>query len=238
MAAIACSFLVGAPAFVAAEPGQIALDIAKTNRRVIAFGTATTEKVRVSLFKERGDKLLGSKGVRVEDGSYRTGFDRPLNGTCRVEVSNAHDRAEETFPCFIPEFGTGTAVLTSPTSSVEIDALIAETDAQRQYGLMYRPRMRDDLGMAFLWTNDTSGGFWMKDTLIPLSIAFFDSNGTILRIMDMEPCTEEQERSAQGCPTYSPGEGVNYRGALEVNRGAFDEWRITEGSDIEVTKDP
>ena len=211
---------------------EISIRIAKTARFVKPFGTATTEKVRVSLFKERpsGDKLLGSKGVRVEEGSYRTRFDRPLRGMCRVAVFNAHDRTVETFPCYIPDFPRGTAQMTAGvTDAVEIRVLIAETDEQRQYGLMYRPRLPSDLGMAFLWEQDTSGGFWMKNTLIPLSIAFFDANGVILRIMDMEPCTEDP------CRSYDPG--VSYRGALEVNQGSFDDWSVSEGDRIDVLKE-
>ncbi len=111
-----------------------------------------------------------------------------------------------------------------------IDVLIADEDHERAYGLMYRPRMRADLGMAFLYESDTDGGFWMKNTLIPLSIAFFDSNGVILRIMDMEPCTDDP------CPVYDPD--VSYRGALEVNQGAFGDWGISEGDHVEVDPDP
>lgn len=215
-------------------------NIAKTNRSVIATGWASTEKVRVSLFKQRSNgqwRLLQSKGVRTEDGEYRTRFDRPADGNCRVVVINAHDRVAEGFPCYIPAFSRGTAMLTPlvTSASVEIDALIADEDSERAYGLMYRPRMREDLGMAFLWPNDTSGGFWMKNTLIPLSIAFFDDSGTIVKILDMEPCSHQDEVEP-GCPVYDPG--VTYRGALEVNQGAFADWGIAEGDNITVTENP
>ena len=116
----------------------------------------------------------------------------------------------------------------SLTDQVEIDLLIAETDGHRSYGLMYRPRLREDLGMVFLWSYDQGGGFWMKNTLIPLSIAFFDQDGRILKIMDMDPCTEEP------CPSYGPG--MDYRGALEVNQGAFDKWGIAEGDQIIISR--
>ena len=232
--AIAGALLVGAVSFGVAQESSPSVRIAKTNRRVIAFGDADTGSVRVRLFKEKssGSVLLARTTAPVDaDGSYRARFERPLRGTCRVVVRERDGgRDEETFPCYIPDFGTGTATLTSITSSVEIDALIADDNSERAYGLMYRPRMRDDLGMAFLYPGDTQGGYWMKNTLIPLSIAFFDSQGKILRIMDMEPCTEDP------CPSYDPQ--VTYRGALEVNQGAFEEWGISEGDDIEVTKDP
>ena len=77
-------------------------------------------------------------------------------------------------------------------------------------------------------------GFWMKNTLIPLSIAFYNATGTIVDILDMEPCPEEQ--SAQNnCPTYTPD--APYWGALEVNKGSFDRWGFDEGDQIIVAED-
>jgi uncharacterized membrane protein (UPF0127 family) len=61
----------------------------------------------------------------------------------------------------------------------------------------------------------------MKNTLIPLSIAFLDADGRILRILDMEPC------EADPCPLYPPG--VAYTSALEVNQGAFERWGVEVG---------
>ncbi len=82
--------------------------------------------------------------------------------------------------------------------------------------------------MVFMFFEESSGGFWMKNTLIPLSIAFFDEQGTILRILDMDPCERDP------CPTYDPD--TSYWGALEVNRGAFEDWGISEGDRITITQ--
>ena len=68
----------------------------------------------------------------------------------------------------------------------------------------------------------------MKDTLIPLSIAFYDGRGRILRILDMAPC------HADPCRAYDAG--VAYRGALEVNREAFRRWRVRVGSTIRLRR--
>jgi hypothetical protein len=89
---------------------------------------------------------------------------------------------------------------------------------------MHRESLDDDAGMIFMFFEEQQGGFWMKNTLIPLSIAFFDANGEILRIMDMRPC------EADPCPVYDPE--VTYMGALEVNQGAFDRWGVEEGDTI------
>jgi uncharacterized membrane protein (UPF0127 family) len=57
---------------------------------------------------------------------------------------------------------------------VELDVEIADTPEERAAGLMGREDLGALDGMAFVWPEPTSGGFWMKDTLIPLSIAFWD----------------------------------------------------------------
>ncbi len=69
--------------------------------------------------------------------------------------------------------------------------------------------------MLFRYDEDTNERFWMKDTLIPLSIAFLDAEGRVLVILDMEPCV------ADPCPLYEAG--APYRMALEVNQGAFEQ---------------
>ena len=217
---------------------SLALLIAKTAAKVIPFGTAEggSGRVVLRLYKstETGWRELSStRVVPEEDGSFRVKFERPRRGECRVVALYGRDvREEEEFHCYIPNFAQGTAELTSrtdPLSPITIDALIADSDRKREHGLMFRARMRSDLGMAFLWDGTHSGGFWMKNTLIPLSIAFFDSNGVIVHITDMEPCDDEP------CPSYGPDQSVQYSGALEVNRGAFDEWGISEGDRIEIS---
>lgn len=126
-----------------------------------------------------------------------------------------------------PEFGTGNVVIDTGDDSVLLDVEVAETEEQRAYGLMNRDSLDPDSGMVFLYLDGNStGSFYMKNTRIPLSIAFFDARGRILEIMDMEPCRQEP------CKTYNPG--VPYRGALEVNQGAFERWGVSEGDTISV----
>jgi uncharacterized protein len=92
---------------------------------------------------------------------------------------------------------------------------------------MGRTSLAPDAGMAFVYSEDQRNPFWMKDTLIPLSIAFYAADGRILKILDMQPCKEDP------CPIYDPG--VAYRGALEVNEGAFADWGISVGDELRVT---
>jgi uncharacterized protein len=106
--------------------------------------------------------------------------------------------------------------------------LTAEDDAQRQQGLMYVTELQGYAGMLFVWDTDHEGGFWMRNTRMPLSIAWFDADGNLVSTADMEPCPD----SEPDCPSY-PAEGP-YRFALEVPQGRLDEMGITEGSTLAV----
>ena len=108
--------------------------------------------------------------------------------------------------------------------AVPISVEVADTASERAEGLMGRESLPDDAGMVFLFPEPERGAFWMKDTLIPLSIAFWDEQGTIVAILDMKPCTSDP------CPTYDPG--VEFAGAVEVNQGFFDQHDIEVGDEI------
>lgn len=90
---------------------------------------------------------------------------------------------------------------------------IADDDRERAHGLMGVTSLPDRSGMAFVFDEPSSGSFWMKDTLIPLSIAFVDAEGTIVGIREMTPCDVDP------CPTYGVDRG--YSMAVEANRGYF-----------------
>ncbi len=107
----------------------------------------------------------------------------------------------------------GTLEIETAGGPVELTVEIADTPEERSRGLMGRELLPERSGMLFLYGEDTRGGFWMKDTRIPLSIAFLDAGGRILAILDMEPC------AADPCPVYEPG--LAYRSALEVGRGVL-----------------
>jgi len=119
------------------------------------------------------------------------------------------------------------AVVSHGDEATTIAVELADTPAAREQGLMGRTSLPADAGMVFVYPEDHAGPFWMKDTLIPLSIAFYAADGRILRILDMQPC------EADPCPLYDPE--VPYRGALEVNEGAFADWGITEGDRLRIT---
>lgn len=257
LAFVACLVLsvsVGAPALGAratdarsTEPdtSHIEVTVAKTSSKVIVYGEASGPRPGERLFLKLRRTVNGvaevvarAKAIAMDAGggviSYRARFDRPLEGDCDVRVRFAGNddhtsaRAGKIFPCANPAFSKGEALFDNGAAPTTIDALIADTDELRNYGLMYRPRLATDKGMAFSFPEDVHYGFYMKNTLIPLSIAFFDADGVILEILDMEPCSEDP------CTIYTPER--SYRGALEVNQRMFAEWDITAGDTITVTR--
>jgi len=127
-----------------------------------------------------------------------------------------------------PRFGRGTVTITTGERKVVLRVEVARTEAQQLRGLMYRRSLARDAGMVFLFPRATSGAFWMKNTLIPLDIAFYNARGRILRIMQMKPCR------VQVCPLYEPN--VSYRAALEVNEGSFRRWGVRVGDRIVLTQ--
>ena len=125
-------------------------------------------------------------------------------------------------------FGLTSATLQSPDGGVAVAIPVydAATPKARSRGLMHRKRLPARAGMVFRVPGKHRGGFYMKDTLIPLSIAFFDATGTVIGVFDMPPC------KADPCPTYGPK--GHYTGALEVNRGFFDKLGLQRGWRVQL----
>ena len=98
---------------------------------------------------------------------------------------------------------------------------VADSDPQRTQGLMYRKSLGKDDGMLFVFENVEYHGMWMKNTLIPLSVAFLDAKGEILNILDMEPLTLDTHVAA-GPARY----------AIETNKGWFAEKKIKAGDKV------
>jgi uncharacterized membrane protein (UPF0127 family) len=124
--------------------------------------------------------------------------------------------------------GTATSVVHIRTSdgTVSVRARIADTDSERSTGLSGEAHLAPDAGMAFLFPGAVRVGFWMKDTLIPLSIAFWGTGGRIVSIMDMQPCP------ADPCPSFWPT--ARFVGALEVNRGFLEDHGVEVGDRVEL----
>jgi len=102
-----------------------------------------------------------------------------------------------------------------------LTAEIAADAETRTTGLMHRFSLQPDHGMLFVFREPQRLAFWMKNTFVPLSIAFIDSNGRILNIEDMAPQTESSHPS-RGAALY----------ALEMKRGWFVERGIQPGAQV------
>jgi len=109
-------------------------------------------------------------------------------------------------------------VVTFASSSQALYIEIADDPVERSTGLMNRICLGDNSGMLFVYPADSQNTFWMKDTLIPLSIAWLKADGTILAIEDMRPQTEDQHSAP-----------APFRYAIEANQGWFAQHGISSG---------
>ncbi len=122
------------------------------------------------------------------------------------QVSCAEDKPETT---------------TLAISGLELEVEVARTAEERSKGLMFREEWGSIDGMLFIFEEDRRLSFWMKNTLLPLSIAYISHDGTIREIYDMEPGSLEPVESVRS---------VRY--ALEVPRGFFARNHVSIGDRI------
>ena len=98
---------------------------------------------------------------------------------------------------------------------------LALSDPQREQGLMFRKQLGKNDGMLFVFDEPGYHAMWMKNTLIPLSVAFVDGEGRILNILDMEPQTLDAHTAA-GPAVY----------AIETNKGWYAEHKVKAGDKV------
>lgn len=106
----------------------------------------------------------------------------------------------------------------------ELTVEVASTEPQRQQGLMYRQELGGDEGMLFTWGGEPSAtGFWMRNTYVPLDIAYLGPDGEVQEIRQGEPLNEELLRPA-----------IPYFYVIEVNEGWFEERGLGTGDRFEL----
>lgn len=104
----------------------------------------------------------------------------------------------------------------------KINAELANTEKTRQQGLMFRTQLAEQKGMLFVFEQKMAYCFWMRNTLIPLSIAFLNDDGTVVSIADMQPQTDDSHCAA-----------LPVRYALEMNQGWFQKRNIKPGQRVQ-----
>ncbi len=120
--------------------------------------------------------------------------------------------------------GSNREFTTLVIGKTEIRAELARTAEERQQGLMKRKSLPSEEGMLFVFDREQKMSFWMKDTTIPLSIAYISKSGEIKEIHDMNPLDQRPVSSRHS---------VLY--ALEVNQGFFEEKGISPGDRVQFS---
>jgi uncharacterized protein len=106
-------------------------------------------------------------------------------------------------------------------NNMPLDAEVADTVEKREKGLMFRKKLDERSGMLFIFEKEKKVSFWMKNTEIPLSVAYISKSGYIREIHDLQPHSLNPVKSSHS---------VLY--ALEVNQGFFRENGISEGDQV------
>lgn len=105
---------------------------------------------------------------------------------------------------------------------VKVELVFSDDD--RAKGLMFRQQLLPDHGMLFVYNNPRELSFWMKNTVLPLDIAFIDENGKILNILQMRPNDDRTRYVSNGMAMY----------ALEVEQGWFEKNKIKAGAVVDL----
>lgn len=116
-------------------------------------------------------------------------------------------------------------VLETEKQKITLEVEVADDEKERDQGLMNREKLEEGKGMWFIFPDEAPRQFWMKNTLIPLDILFFNSNKKIVHIVEnMEPCRTPQ------CITYFSEDSAMY--ALEVRGGFVKAYRVRIGDKV------
>ena len=143
---------------------------------------------------------------------------------CSVPACQSVDARPPASPSATP---SAPALQPARIGSHTLQLELARSESEQQRGLMYRRELPENQGMLFIFQQEQPLGFWMRNTLLPLSIAFLDKNLRIVDIQDMQPRDETVHMSAK--PALY---------ALEMNQGWFRKRGIVTGAQLEIELPP
>lgn len=141
---------------------------------------------------------------------------------CAPKVSSNPQASTQSTPTASPSVQRVDASLGKHALKLEL----AKTEQEQQLGLMFRKSMPENQGMLFVFQKEQTLSFWMKNTLIPLSIAYLDKSLKIIDIQDMKPLDLTPH------PSKKPAQF-----ALELNQGWFKKHGVKEGTALMISKE-
>ncbi len=125
--------------------------------------------------------------------------------------------------------GKNVVTIVTGAGSVKIDVEYADTPEKQTKGLMNRATLGKLSGMLFIFPEEKTRSFWMKNVVFPIDVMFISSNGRINETTTLEPCPKD----ADACPTYDSKESAQY--VIEVNAGFTQKNKIIEGDILEIS---
>ena len=192
-----------------------------------------TRGARLGFDERRGTRLLGWVIGAVLAAGLLALVARGADGPADPSLKATATAAPATVPVVIttvpvrapvPGFGE---VAIRVASGPKLCALLAQSQEQHARGLMARTDLAGHIGMVFVFPGPVADTFYMRNTPMPLSIAWFDAAGRLVSATDMGPCPDKV-----GCPTYAAARP--YRYALEVPRGGLPGLGIGPGAALTV----
>ncbi len=126
-------------------------------------------------------------------------------------------------------FQKQTMTLVSGKISKKITAEIAATEDQHERGLMFRQNLGKDNGMLFIFNDEMTRSFWMKNTLIDLSIGYFNKDKKLIDVQEMKAVTSILQQEIPSYPSRAPAQY-----ALEMNPNWFTKNRIEKGAVLKL----
>lgn len=175
--------------------------------------SALTGRPNGTIFGDEGVVWL-QRGFRIRERDWQHRGSVQYRYVTEYDLTNTQyaERSRRRMPNYPPNlYPTPNAVFhTHGGNTVLLRLEVASTEAQREYGLMYRPSLDPDSGMVFVWVSPVQESFWMENTLIPLSVAFIGSDVQIQETQDMQ---------AETCDLHTPSRPYQY--AIEANLGYF-----------------
>jgi len=165
----------------------------------------------------------------MKKGSFRTGMLVMALGFGFVSCDNSTEKEEsiETDPIVFNKEAEVYLIHSNGDTLRKIDVELAETDYEKQTGLMYRENLGSDQGMLFVYDSERVRNFYMKNTYIPLDILYYDTDSTLVSIQK-----NATPRDEMNLPSDGPAQFV-----LEINAGLADEWGINSESKFSVDRE-